>query len=63
MTLVWVGPAPRSTTYEELIVTGERIRYVPAGSTTTLGWAAVATAPAEVRAELIAPAASVVPLP
>ena len=35
----------------------------PPGSSTTRGWAAVATAPAEAMAELMAAAASVVPLP
>src|SRR5215467_1268566 len=42
---------------------GVIIRYVPAGSNTTCGCAALATAPAEAMAELIAPEASVVPSP
>ena len=45
------------------MVIGDPMRYVPAGSTTTFGAEALAAAPAEVRAELIAPEASVLPLP
>src|SRR6516165_8463685 len=42
---------------------GVVIKYVPAGSNTTCGCAALATAPAAAMAELMAPEASVVPVP